>query len=100
LQNNATTIQFLTRTSPARKGKKGNMTGLGKPELRDNKATCDMTASEYNWLKAHPDRVKEYSAEIQKKYVQQQQHEIASERAKRAVITKRKKYKLWPANRK
>lgn len=73
-----------------------NTIGLGKRELRMNDAKCTMTAAEFQYLKKHPTECPEH---MKKEFENTLAWEIRSDRAKRAVETKRNKYKVWPDRR-
>ena len=59
-------------------------------------ATCVMTAKEFEYLKQHPDECPEHMAQEFKDTLA---WERRSSSAKRAVETKRKKFKKWPGGR-
>lgn len=69
------------------------MIGLGMRELRMDGVKCPMTSAEFYYLKANPDKCPEH---MKKHFEETLAWEIRSDRAKRAVQTKRDKYKVWP----
>lgn len=70
--------------------------GLGKPELRSEMSKSIMTAAEFDYLKRYPNECPEH---MKKEFMDTLAWEKHSKSAKRAVITKRNKYKKWPCNR-
>lgn len=70
--------------------------GLNNPALRTADATATLTAAEFDWLKKNPVECPTHLREEFEKLLAWEKRSTAS---KRAVATKRAKYRNWPCNR-